>query len=110
MLFSSPSSPREIPSSTVTFLFTDIEGSTFLYQKYPDAMGRAMARHHEILQTIITSNQGHVFQIVGDGFHASFSTALDGLKAALGAQRALNAEQWGEAGPLRVRMALHTDY
>ena len=110
MLSSFPPSTREIPSGIVTFLFTDIEGSTFLYQKYPDAMGRAMTRHHEILQTTITANHGHVFQVVGDGFHASFSTALDALNAALGVQRALYAERWGEAGPIRVRMALHTDH
>lgn len=102
--------PRGIPSGTVTFLFTDIEGSTLLYQQHPDAMRRAMTRHHEILQTAIAAHHGHVFQVIGDGFHAAFTNALDALNAALSAQRALGAERWGEAGPLRVRMALHTDH
>lgn len=110
MLFSSIPSPRETPLSIVTFLFTDIEGSTTLFQRYPEAMGRALTRHHEILQTTITAHHGYVFQIVGDGFHASFTAAPDALNAAVAVQRALQAERWGEPGPLRVRMALHTDH
>ncbi len=103
-------STRTIPSDTVTFLFTDIEGSTQLYQTHPDAMPRAMTRHHEILQNAITGHHGHVFQIIGDAFHAAFGTALDGLNAALEAQRTLYHEPWGALGPVRVRMALHTDH
>lgn len=95
--------------SFVTFLFTDIEGSTLLFQKYRDAMPRALARHNEILQAAIGAHHGHVFQIIGDAFHAVFPAALDGMNAALAAQRALYVEPWGEPGPLRVRMALHSD-
>lgn len=110
MLPSVPPSSLENRLGTVTFLFTDIEGSTLLYQKYPDVMQRAMTRHHAIMQTAIARHHGHVFQIIGDAFHSAFDNALDGVNAALEAQRALSQETWGEAGSLRVRMALHTDH
>lgn len=97
-----------LPTGTVTFLFTDIEGSTTLWQKYPDAMEIALARHHAILRQAIETHRGYVFQIVGDAFCTAFATATDGLAAALAAQRGLRDEAWGEIGALRVRMALHT--
>lgn len=97
-----------LPSGTVTFLFTDIERSTRLWQEFPGTMPEALARHHALLQHAIESHGGYVFQIVGDGFCAAFRTADDGLTAALAGQRALHRERWGETGPLRVRMALHT--
>lgn len=97
-----------MPSGTVTFLFTDIEGSTSLWQKYPAAMPKALARHHALLNQSITANNGYVFQIIGDAFSAAFPTALDGLGAALAAQRSFMSEAWGETGPILVRMALHT--
>ncbi len=97
-----------LPTGTVTFLFTDIEGSTKLWQQYPDAMPGALARHHAILNETIAAHGGYVFQIVGDAFCAAFPTATDGLAAALAAQRALRHEVWGETGPIRVRMGLHT--
>ena len=97
-----------LPTGTVTFLFTDIEGSTKLWQQDPDAMKAALARHHELLQTAIASNRGYVFQIIGDAFCAAFHTAPDGLAAAIAAQRALTREPWADAVPIRVRMAIHT--
>lgn len=97
------------PAGTVTFLFTDIEGSTQLYQTHPEAMQRAMARHHEILQRSISTHRGQVFQIIGDAFHAAFVAAPDALDAAVEGQRALPHESWGELNTLRVRMALYTD-
>ncbi|HZQ06615.1 MAG TPA: tetratricopeptide repeat protein [Anaerolineae bacterium] len=103
-------SSREVPSGTVTFLFTDIEGSTKLWQEFPAAMPAALARHHAILNQQIVAHHGYVFQVIGDAFHAVFASALDGLKAALAVQRTLLAETWGETGPIRVRMALHTDH
>lgn len=103
-------SSREFPSGTVTFLFTDIEGSTKLWQEFPASMPAALARHHAILNQAIAAHQGHVFQIIGDAFHVAFASAFDGLNAALDAQRALAGEPWRETGPLRVRMALHTDH
>ena len=99
----------DLPTGTVTFLFTDIEGSSRLWESYPEAMSEALARHDEILRTVIEANDGHVVKTTGDGFHAVFSTATHALEAALEAQRALLREEWGEKiGPLRVRMALHT--
>jgi predicted ATPase/class 3 adenylate cyclase len=98
----------EPPVETFTFLFTDIAGSTRLAQTHPAAMTTMLARHHAILRAAIESNHGHVFQIVGDSFCAAFHNALDALHAALDGQRRLQAEAWGEIGPLLVRMGLHT--
>src|SRR5437870_11551419 len=99
----------ELPTGTVTFLFTDIEGSTKRWEQYPQAMGVALARHDEILRQAIEANGGYVFKTVGDAFCAAFPTPNGALAAALSAQRALNGEPWSEAtGPIRVRMALHT--
>ena len=97
-----------LPSGTVTFLFTDIEGSTKLWQQFPNTMPGALARHHAILREAIEAHKGYVFQIIGDAFCAAFSTGQDGLEAALAAQRALHAASWDETGEIRVRMALHT--
>jgi predicted ATPase/class 3 adenylate cyclase len=93
---------------TVTFLFTDIEGSTRLWESNPEAMSEALARHDEILRAVIEANNGSVVKTTGDGVHAVFSAATDALEAALEAQRALIREEWAESGPLRVRMALNT--
>ncbi len=98
----------EIPTGTVTFLFTDIEGSTRLWERYPDAMRIALARHDELLRTAIERHQGYVFKTVGDAFCAVFSTTPEAVQAALEAQLALQEEDWGEVGPLHVRMGLHT--
>jgi predicted ATPase/class 3 adenylate cyclase len=97
-----------LPTGTVTFLFTDIEGSTRLWQAFPVSMREALSRHHGVLQQAIDSHRGYVFQIVGDAFCAAFHTAADAIAAAVAAQHALAREPWGETGPLRVRMALHS--
>ena len=89
------------PSGTVTFLFTDIEGSTKLAQQYPDALPALLARHHEILHQSIQAQNGYVFQIVGDSFAAAFHSAGDALNAALEAQRCLHNEEWSPA-PIKV--------
>jgi class 3 adenylate cyclase len=99
---------RSPARDTVTFLFTDIEGTTKLWERHPEAMRRALVRHDEILLTAIETHGGRVFKTVGDAFCAAFATAPDALGAALDAQLALSAEEWGETGPLQVRMALHT--
>jgi class 3 adenylate cyclase/DNA-binding SARP family transcriptional activator len=96
------------PTGTVTFLFTDIEGSTKLWEEHLEAMREALARHDALLRDAIEVHGGTVFKKVGDGFCAAFSTAPEALAAALAAQRALQAEPWETTGPLRVRMALHT--
>jgi predicted ATPase/class 3 adenylate cyclase len=92
----------------VTFLFTDILGSTRLWQDHPRAMGEALARHDACLRDAIESNHGLVFKTVGDAFYAVFAKAIDGLQAALSAQLALKRETWPEKIPISVRMALHT--
>jgi predicted ATPase/class 3 adenylate cyclase len=97
-----------LPSGTVTFLFTDIENSTGLWEQFGDAMRAALARHNEILRTAIERHYGTIFKIVGDAICAAFASALDALSAALAAQRALLAERQGAAVPMRVRIALHT--
>ena len=98
----------DLPSGTVTFLFTDIEGSTHLWQEQPEAMGIAHARHDEILRAAIESNHGYIFQIVGDSFSAAFHNAMDGFRATLSAQSALQAESWSETCNIKARMGLHT--
>jgi predicted ATPase/class 3 adenylate cyclase/uncharacterized protein HemY len=98
----------ERPTGTVTFLFTDIEGSTQRWERYPEAMQAALARHDALMRSAIESREGYVFKTIGDAFCAAFATAYDGVDAAVAAQRALHAEAWGEVGPIRVRMALHT--
>ena len=97
----------QLPSGTVTFLFTDIEGSTALAQKYPDALPTLLARHHEILRSAIEAHDGIVFRIAGDSFSCAFDAPGDALDAALDAQRKLNAEDWQPA-PIRVRMGINT--
>ncbi|HZO87834.1 MAG TPA: adenylate/guanylate cyclase domain-containing protein, partial [Chthonomonadaceae bacterium] len=96
------------PTGTVTFLFTDIEGSTRLWEQHPEAMRSALARHDALLRQAIEGNNGLVFKTMGDAFCAAFHSATEGLAAALSAQRALVAEPWQEGLSLRVRMALHT--
>ena len=100
-------SRQRFPSGTVTFLFTDIEGSTKLAQKYPDAMPVLLARHNEILNQAIQDQNGFVFRVVGDSFSAAFHTAGEALNAALNAQRKLQNESWSPA-PIKVRMGIHT--
>jgi len=98
----------DLPTGTVTFLFTDVEGSTNLWERYPLAMQAAIARHDEILREVMDASDGFVFKTVGDAFCVAFSSAPYALEAALAAQRALLSEEWEKTGPLRVRMALHT--
>jgi predicted ATPase/class 3 adenylate cyclase len=95
------------PTGTVTFLFTDIEGSTKLWEDNAPAMQAALARHDELLRLAIEEHGGYLFKTVGDAFCCAFPTAPDALEAALEAQRLLLKERWGESTTLRVRMALH---
>jgi predicted ATPase/class 3 adenylate cyclase len=96
-----------LPSGTVTFLFTDIEGSTKLARQHPEIWEALRARHHAILRSAIESNNGFVFQIIGDAFCAAFHRAGDALKAAIKSQQGLQMEPWGEA-VIHVRMGIHT--
>jgi class 3 adenylate cyclase len=95
------------PSGTVTLLFTDVEGSTQLWDSEREAMGAALRRHDEILRDAIEQAGGYVFKTVGDSFCAAFSRARAGLDAALTAQRNLAVESWPTSRPILVRMSLH---
>jgi predicted ATPase/class 3 adenylate cyclase/tetratricopeptide (TPR) repeat protein len=97
----------ELPTGTVTFLFTDIEGSTRLWGEHPEAMKEALALHDELLLTAIEDSGGYVFSASGDAFSAAFARGHQAVSAALVAQRAFRSQDWGGAA-LRVRMALHT--
>ena len=97
-----------LPSGTVTFLFTDIEGSTRLWETQREAMSEALPRHDALLRQCIESRGGHIFKTGGDAFCAAFTTAASAVESALAAQRSLRAERWPEQAPIRVRMALHT--
>jgi predicted ATPase/class 3 adenylate cyclase len=95
------------PSGTVTFLFTDIEGSTKLAQEYTGEWPALLAVHNDILQRAIEACNGYIYQVVGDSFAAAFHNASDSLNAALQAQRSLQQQAWSPV-PLRVRMGIHT--
>ena len=81
----------ELPGGTVTFLFTDIEGSTARWEGHPEAMRVALARHDALIRAAIVEHHGHVVKTTGDGVHAAFARAPDALAAALDAQRRLQA-------------------
>jgi class 3 adenylate cyclase len=96
------------PSGTVTYLFTDVEGSTRLWEGAAEAMPVALARHDVILRGAIEAHRGYVFATGGDGFAAALARAGEALDAAAAAQAALAAEDWPASAVLRVRMGLHT--
>ena len=98
----------DLPTGTLTFLFTDIEGSTRLWEAHRDAMPAALARHDLLVQQAIAEHRGTVFKASGDAFCAVFAAAPDALIAALSAQRALHSERWPGSLRLGVRMAVHT--
>jgi class 3 adenylate cyclase len=95
---------------TFSFLFTDVEGSTRLWEQHPEAMQTALARHDAILREAIEAQGGHIVKTTGDGCHAVFETALGGVLATLAAQRALEADPWAALRPnaIRVRMGVHS--
>ena len=97
-----------LPNGTLTFLATDIEGSTRLWEDAPDAMQIALARHDVILRQGIEKHGGLVFKTAGDAFFAAFTSPWRALDAALAMQQALQAETWPPQSPIRVRMALHS--
>ncbi len=98
----------ELPSGTVTILFTDLVSSTRLWEQFPDAMRPALARHDELLRAAIEDAGGFVVKTTGDGFHAVFPTARAAVDAAVALQLALAAEAFAETGPLQVRVGVHT--
>ncbi len=98
----------QIPSGTLTFFATDIQGSTELWERHPSLMPAVLARHDDILRATVEAHGGSVFKTTGDGMYAAFASAPTALAAALAAQRALIAEPWATPQPLHVRMALHS--
>ncbi|MGB8166536.1 MAG: adenylate/guanylate cyclase domain-containing protein, partial [Chthoniobacteraceae bacterium] len=96
------------PTGDLTFLFTDIEGSSQLWEKHPQAMAQALRQHDTLMRSIFEEHRGYVFKTMGDAFCVSFGSPLDAAAAALAAQLRLASETWGETGTLRVRMALHS--
>jgi len=97
-----------LPTGTVTFLFTDIEGSTRKWQNWPHKMKVALKLHDEILQKAIEHNGGWVFKTVGDAFCAAFHTAMDCINCALAVQQSINIEKWDLPEKIKVRMSIHT--
>ncbi|HSL32023.1 MAG TPA: adenylate/guanylate cyclase domain-containing protein, partial [Candidatus Limnocylindrales bacterium] len=100
---------RAKPTGTVTFLFTDIEGSTRIAQRLDsDRWSAVLGRHRELIRAAIASVGGHEDSTEGDGFLAVFERAPSAVAAAVDAQRRLAAEPWPDDAPVRVRMGVHT--
>ena len=97
-----------LPSGTVTFLFTDIQGSTRLWERHPETMSLALRRHDTLVRDAIEACGGYVFKTVGDAFCAAFPSAAEAVAAAGAAQLSLVGEPWPDDAVLRVRMGLHT--
>ena len=97
-----------LPTGTVTFLFTDIEGSTRLLQQLGDRYAEVLAAHHRLLRSAIQDAHGHQMDAQGDALFVAFPRAKDALLAAVAAQRAIRAHSWPDGIILRVRMGLHT--
>ncbi|HKW59542.1 MAG TPA: adenylate/guanylate cyclase domain-containing protein [Candidatus Dormibacteraeota bacterium] len=97
-----------LPTGTVTFLFTDIEGSTRLMQEVGDRYVKAQSDHHDILRAAFTGRRGRELRTEGDSFFAVFESAVDACGAAATAQRDFESHQWPEGVTLRVRVGVHT--
>ena len=97
-----------LPTGTVTFLFTDIEGSTRLMQEVGDRYVQAQSDHHDILRASFTGSRGRELRTEGDSFFCVFESAVDACEAAASAQTAFAQHKWPEGVTLRVRMGLHT--
>ncbi len=95
-----------LPSGVVTFIFTDIEGSTKLAQEHPEALNQSLQIHNSILRQAMESNNGFVYDVIGDSFQTAFYNELDAIKAASDAQKRLCSVDWGHAA-IRVRMGIH---
>jgi class 3 adenylate cyclase len=98
----------ELPSGTVTFLFTDIEGSTRLLKTLGDAYAEVLAEHQRLLREAFAAHGGHEIDTQGDSFFVAFRRARDAVAAAVAAQRALSGHPWPEGVQVRVRMGLHS--
>ncbi|MBV9648315.1 MAG: tetratricopeptide repeat protein [Candidatus Eremiobacteraeota bacterium] len=99
---------ESLPSGSVTFAFTDIEGSTARRERDGASMQEAVRRHDEILRSVIMEHGGHVFKTIGDAFCSAFARSEDAVAAMVAAQRALGAEDFANIDGLRIRAAIHT--
>ncbi|MDQ3699636.1 MAG: tetratricopeptide repeat protein, partial [Chloroflexota bacterium] len=102
-----PGRVSPLPTGTVTFLFTDVEGSTRLLGQHPDAYRVAIRRHHDLLARAVQARGGEVFETVGDAVYAAFARPTDAVRAAVDGQLALRDEAWGQLGGVAVRMGVH---
>src|SRR5438445_7035453 len=100
--------PGERPTGTVTFLFSDIEGSTRLLQRLGALYGQALAEHQRLLREAFEAHGGHEIDTQGDSFFVAFRRAKNAVAAAIDGQRALAAYEWPDGAELRVRMGIHT--
>ena len=98
---------KAIPHGTVVFVFTDIEGSTRLWESSPDKMSICLAEHDQIVGESISNSRGHIFKTMGDAFLAAFSSPLDAIEAAINLQTQLHGYPWPDECTIRVRTALH---
>ena len=99
---------KQLPSGTLTILFTDIEGSTRLLQQLGEGYQQILDIHHQILRDAIVSHDGFEVNTEGDSFFAVFPRALDALGAAVTVQQNMHAYTWPNNISLRVRMGMHT--
>lgn len=97
----------DIPTGTVAFFFTDVEGSTRMWENEPEKMRSALRRHDEIVRSAIESNKGYVFSLAGDQFVASFHDIHAALTGAQDAQRQIAAETWPTESAVRIRIGIH---
>src|SRR2546422_9658525 len=97
-----------LPTGTVTFLFTDIEGSTHLLKHLGDRYAEVLANYRPLLRSAMQERGGHEVDTQGDALFAAFPRARDAVAAGVAAQRAIGAHAWHENLSLRVRMGLHT--
>src|SRR5215831_11795313 len=100
----------DLPTGTVTFLFTDVEGSTKLWEAHPDQMRAALVEHDALIEFLAEQHGGRAVRPRGEGDSrfCVFRRATEAVAAAAGIQQALHAEPWPAETPLRVRLALHT--
>jgi predicted ATPase/class 3 adenylate cyclase len=102
--------PTNYPTGTLTFLLTDVEGSTRLWELYPDQMGQALAHHDALIESIAEQHQGVVVRPRGEGDSRFivFPRASDAVLSAIAMQRKFSVDSWVASSPMRVRMAVHT--
>jgi class 3 adenylate cyclase len=98
----------ELPTGTVTFLFTDVEGSTRLLKRFGSEYGRILARHHDLVRQAVARHGGHEVDTQGEAFFVAFPRAKDAVSAAIALQRDHTAEPWPEGVEVRVRIGIHT--